>query len=265
MIILYMQAPPMLKTIADIKNIFYINLDKREDRRAHIEKQLTAVGLPTFERFTAFPMKNGRVGCTLSHIKCLEKAKCRKYDHILICEDDTLFTQPALLVQQLNNFLTNMRSFDVLLLAGNNLPPHTVINSTCVKVRNCQTTTCYLVRAHYFDTLIKNYKEGLKLLLRAEDKHFHYAIDKYWLSLQKKDNWYLLTPLTVVQMEDYSDIEKKKTNYTSHMLDLNKTALLQRALQQQKAIQQQLQAQQHQPQTPAVQPQAQHMPTQPSQ
>jgi hypothetical protein len=34
----------------------------------------------------------------------------------------------------------------------------------------------------------------------------------------------LITPLTVTQREDYSDIEKRSTNYSHLMLDLNKEA-----------------------------------------
>ena len=49
-----------------------------------------------------------------------------------------------------------------------------------------------------------------------------YAIDKYWFNLQKKHNWYLIIPLTVTQREDYSDIEKRATNYTHVMTDLDK-------------------------------------------
>ena len=55
-----------------------------------------------------------------------------------------------------------------------------------------------------------------------------YAIDKYWIHLQRADNWYLLTPLTVTQREDYSDIEQKNTNYTKMMLDIDKPYLFAR-------------------------------------
>ena len=55
-------------------------------------------------------------------------------------------------------------------------------------------------------------------------KHAIYAIDKYWFRLQEKDKWYLIIPLSVTQREDYSDIEKKRTNYTNVMIDLDKKA-----------------------------------------
>jgi hypothetical protein len=79
-----------------------------------------------------------------------------------------------------------------------------------------------MVKSHYYDTLIENFRNGIKLLLQNPDKRILYAIDKYWFQLQGKDNWYLIIPLTVSQKEDYSDIEKKYTNYTALMTDLDK-------------------------------------------
>ena len=47
----------------------------------------------------------------------------------------------------------------------------------------------------------------------------------YWKRLQVTDNWFLITPLTVVQREGYSNIEKRHTNYIKMMLDLDKPYL----------------------------------------
>ena len=44
----------------------------------------------------------------------------------------------------------------------------------------------------------------------------------YWKRLQQKDNWFLLTPPTVIQLEDYSDIESRVVKYDHLMLDLEK-------------------------------------------
>jgi GR25 family glycosyltransferase involved in LPS biosynthesis len=215
-----------LNTIADITNIFYINLESRVDRRKSIETQLNNIGLTSFERFNAIKLMDGRAGCTMSHIKCLELAKERGYNHLLICEDDTFFLDPKLFKTQLTTFLNNGHTWDVVLFAGNNVPPYERIDETCIAVSHCQTTTCYLVNGHYFDTLLTNMKEGLNNLLKEPMNHLNYAIDRYWLKLQKKDNWLLITPLTVIQREDYSDIEKKITDYSKLMMDLDKTELL---------------------------------------
>lgn len=204
---------------------FYINLDSRPDRKQYMEDHLKTVGIHA-ERFKAVKLTNGALGCSMSHLKLLELAKSNNWDSILIMEDDVQFLNPRIFMQQLNRFLDVHKEFDVLLIAGNNVPPFSNIDDTCVKVTRCQTTTGYLVKNHYFDTLIQNVREGIKNLMKTPDNHVLYAIDKYWFRLQERDNWYLIIPLTVTQREDYSDIEKRMTNYSRAMLDLDKEAFL---------------------------------------
>jgi glycosyl transferase family 25 len=210
-----------MNSIADIKHAFFINLDSRPDRKQHVEGQMSMLGIPA-ERFKAIKLKNGAIGCSMSHIKLLETARANNWPHILIVEDDILFTKPSLFIEQLNRFLAWHKDFDVVLFAGNNMPPYTVVDDSCVRVSKCQTTTGYLVQRHYYDTLIANYKAGVGLLMNEPHNHRLYAIDKYWFHLQALHKWYLITPLTVVQREDYSDIEKRPTNYARPMLDLDK-------------------------------------------
>jgi GR25 family glycosyltransferase involved in LPS biosynthesis len=211
-----------INNISDITNIVYINLDERTDRKTHIEEQLNKVGFKNFKRFKAFKTTNGAIGCTISHLKCLENAKEKNLSHVLIFEDDTLFLDPPHFKQQFNTFLSNHKSWDVVLLAGNNMLPYTKIDDTCIKVTYCQTTTAYLVNGKYFDTLIANISAGLTKLIRNNTQRGLYAIDKYWLTLQKKDNWYLIVPVKVIQKEGYSDIEKKVVNYNSVMKNIDK-------------------------------------------
>jgi GR25 family glycosyltransferase involved in LPS biosynthesis len=206
-----------------LEHIFYINLEHRNDRKIHVEKQLNKIGLKG-ERFNAIKMKDGRVGCTLSHIKCLENAIERNLDHIFICEDDITFTKPNVLKKNLDKFLNDDKiSWDVCIIGGNNLPPYEKIAPYCIKISRCQTTTGYIVKNHYFKTLLENYKMGLLKLMKNPNNHFYFAIDKYWFQLQEKDNWYLIVPLTVVQLEGFSDIEQREINYYGNlMLDLDK-------------------------------------------
>jgi GR25 family glycosyltransferase involved in LPS biosynthesis len=188
---------------------------------------MATINIPV-QRFNAIRVKNGAIGCSMSHVKCLETAKKMNLPHILICEDDIEFLDPSLFVEQLNSFFEKHQDdWDVVLFAGNNLPPYRIPenDNTCVQVSHCQTTTGYLVKSHYFDTLILNMKEGVTNLIAEPEKHTSYAIDKYWLSLQKQHKWFLIVPLTVVQKIDYSDIEKKMTNYKNGMVDLDKKYL----------------------------------------
>jgi glycosyl transferase family 25 len=220
----------MVTCIKDITNIFYINLEHRVDRRNHVETQLSKIGLQGVQRFNAIKMENGAIGCSMSHLKVLQQALKLGLSHVLIVEDDIEFLDSELFRRQLDQFLQKRSTslWDVVLIAGNNMPPYQTIDETCVKVSRCQTTTGYLVNGHYIEKLMNNVKMGLSNLLREPEKHSQYAIDKYWFGIQGVDNWFLITPLTVVQREDYSDIEKKVINYQEVMTDLDKKALFEK-------------------------------------
>jgi len=215
-----------IKSLADITNAFYINLEHRKDRKEHVEREMKTMGI-TVERFNAIKMDNGAIGCTMSHLKILQNALNNNSDHVLIVEDDIEFLEPETFKTNFNRFLeTHRNSWDVILLAGNNMPPYEAVDETCIKVMTCQTTTGYLVNGYYIKKLIENIKMGLTHLIRKPEQHSLYAIDKFWFALQKTDNWYLIIPPTVVQREDYSDIEKKRINYKEIMTDLDKKEML---------------------------------------
>ena len=214
-----------IKSFNDIKHAFYINLEHRTDRNSHVINQLTNLGLPIFERFNAIKMEHGAAGCSMSHLKILQTALQNNYDHVLILEDDISFLNPDLFKANFNKFLERQgNNWDVILLAGNNVPPYDKVDDVCIKVKQCLTTTGYLVNGHYIKRLIDNVKLGLINLLRKPDKGILYAIDKFWFVLQGVDRWFLIIPPTVVQREDYSDIEKRNTNYQRLMTDIDKAA-----------------------------------------
>ena len=206
----------------DISHVLYINLDSRIDRRTHFESQFNKIGLQT-QRFSAIRNNDGAIGCSMSHIACLEIAIRTNWDHVLVCEDDATITNPGQLVYQVNQFLNRFNdAWDVLLLGGNNYQPFRQESSECVRVANCQTTTSYLVRRPYFETLLANFKEGLKKLMAEPSQQPKYAIDQYWKNLQRKDRWYLIVPITVIQRPDYSDVSKQHVDYSRFMTQVNK-------------------------------------------
>lgn len=205
-----------------LQNIFYINLDTRVDRKMFMESQFATLGL-TLQRFSAIRHPSGgAIGCSLSHVALLEYAIEHNLEYIVVLEDDFLMTNPARFIQQFNAFIRDNYEFDVLLLAGNNVGATQDYKGVAVKVVDCQTTTGYIVKNHYFATLLANYKEGVEQLILHPSKPFMYAIDQWWKQLQRSGRWYLITPLTNTQRPDYSDIEKRKINYNSLMLQLHK-------------------------------------------
>jgi len=211
----------MIRQFHDIKHVLYINLDSRIDRRTHFETEFNKMGLLT-QRFPAIASANGAIGCSMSHIACLELAIKNNWEHVLVCEDDATIINPGQLVYQFNQFLKkNGDNWDVLLLAGNNYQPFRQISSDCIRVANCQTATCYLLRRPYFETLLNNFKKGLNGLIETNIQET-YAIDQYWKELQRIHRWYLIIPVSVIQRSDYSDICKRHVNYGKEMITVNK-------------------------------------------
>jgi len=214
-----------IKTLEDIKHAFYINLDHRTDRKEHVEEQMKIMNINA-TRFNAVKMENGAIGCSMSHLKLLQNAIVNKLEHILILEDDITFLDPELFKEQFKKFMEiHKNNWDVIIFAGNNLPPYEKIDDTCIKVTRCQTTTGYLVNGHYIKVLAQNIKMGLTNLIHRPKEHSKFAIDKFWFVLQSTGRWYLIMPTSVVQREDYSDIEKKKINYSKIMMDVDKKEL----------------------------------------
>jgi GR25 family glycosyltransferase involved in LPS biosynthesis len=204
------------------ENTLFINLESRTDRLDHSIKEFQKMGIHA-ERVNAVKSKMGAVGCTLSHIRCLELAKSRDYEQVFICEDDITFLNPELFKQNLQKFQDNDDiMWDVLIVGGNNVPPYQQIADYVCRVFYCQTTTGYVVKKHYYDTLISNFKESAQNLMRYPERAREFSIDIYWKRLQIQDFWYMITPPTVTQYESYSDIENKTVNYDHLMLDMEK-------------------------------------------
>ena len=76
--------------IADIG--FYINLDKRKDRKEKIESQLNEFNISGVERFSAFDEYDANtLNCKRSHLMLMKKLLDSDFDTLLILEDDCLF------------------------------------------------------------------------------------------------------------------------------------------------------------------------------
>lgn len=202
-----------------LKNIFYINLEHRTDRKAHVESELAKMGWTDYTRFNAIKLHDGRVGCSMSHLKILKMAREMDLDYVTIIEDDIEFTNPEKYKLMLKAFFKKNLDYDVFLLAGNIRKPITKVDGFAYRVQKSFTTTGYVVKKHYYDKLITNIENGIAQLLKYPDKHGHFAIDTYWMNLQKVDIWLILIPRTVTQYTDYSDIEEKDVNYSRLMLD----------------------------------------------
>ena len=191
-----------------IEHVVYINLDSRNDRRIEVLSELKLV-FPDekIQRFSAIRHDNGAIGCSKSHIAVIEMAKKEGWSNVLIVEDDFMWKNTEKGLKDLERYASI--PYDVVLLSG------TFVTAVPLKNRviSSQTTAAYIVTAHFYDTLLKNYKEGVSLL-EGGGQYSIYALDQYWKKLQATDIWYIVNPKVCLQRPSYSDIEKKYTDYS---------------------------------------------------
>jgi hypothetical protein len=64
--------------------------------------------------------------------------------------------------------------------------------------------------------------EGLTKLMKEPYNHHYYTVDKYWFSLQRRDLWFIIVPLTVIQYPNYSNLANRETDYSKDMLNMDK-------------------------------------------
>jgi GR25 family glycosyltransferase involved in LPS biosynthesis len=190
-----------------IDHIFYINLDKRGDRRTEIEDELSRMNL-TAERFSAIavdpPM--GILGCGKSHLQVYKIAKERGYKNVLILEDDFVFTvDRQTLDENINKLLNEQPDFDVCFLAYY-LERGEQVSDKPFLIRDYHSTTAsaYIVNSHYYDILIHLYEWAMPLL-ESTQEHWNYANDQVWARLQNQDKWYCFSTRMGVQRDGFSD------------------------------------------------------------
>ncbi|NDA89422.1 MAG: glycosyltransferase family 25 protein [Alphaproteobacteria bacterium] len=189
----------------NIDKIFYINLDKRTDRRYEIEQELNNMELP-YERFPAVYHKQGNVGCGYSHLSVLKLARDRGYKNVLIFEDDfTFLVSKPELESYLELIFNNIKNFDVCFLSYNcdsfqDIPGHSFVK----RVLDSQTASGYIVNEKCYSKLIHLYEQTIPLLEQT-DYHWIYATDITWKEFQKQDMWVCFDKRLGKQRASYSD------------------------------------------------------------
>jgi len=194
-----------------IDHIFYINLDRREDRRELIEKELIKMDLISkAERFPAIEHVKGYVGCSYSHLECIKLAKERKYKNILIFEDDFEFIVTKDYFYKKMEILIN-EEWDVLFLSYKS-KKFKKIDENKLKFICTITASGYIIKEHYYDKLIDLYEQAVIKLIKTNNRNL-YANDTCWRDLILKDEWYGIIDRIGKQRPSYSDLEKRMVNY----------------------------------------------------
>ena len=208
----------------NIDKIYYINLDYRTDRKEQFEHQIithfaNSILEPRIERFPAIKHEQGLLGCSISHLEVIKKARQTDAKYIIVFEDDFEFlvsreTFLSNLNQLFQQVETGGLNFKVVMLAYNannrvEIENNYLLDSTT----DVQTCSGYLVNSKYFDELIACWEEGIKMY-QETGRDWIYCCDQYWKKLQK-EKWFLFKTRIGKQRAGFSDCGLKFVDYES--------------------------------------------------
>ena len=178
--------------------IYYINLDRRPDRKELAELELKDEGIKAV-RISGVEHENPAHGCHLSHAKIFKDAIDNGYDRILIFEDDVQFFPNA--SKNIKNSLEELPPKWDMFYLGANLDAYSAyeISPHIAKLEGAFATHAYAVRRNLFQVLWD---------INADMSTVHNDV-VYANEIHNRYQCYLAMPLIAGQRESYSDIEKK--------------------------------------------------------
>lgn len=195
--------------------IYCINLKARLDRRQHAEAIFQAYNMDV-EFIDAVdgkkspikpkaPPRNfsqinaGELGCLLSHQMAIDCAIDDGVESVLILEDDVEFADIAKIEEYLS---VVPRSWEMLYFGGNHINPTTPIDNKVAKCNFTVSAHAIGIRASILPTLSK-----------LMDGH-NLPCDIIYGTLQKIYNAYTSRTSLAWQIESFSDINNRVTDYT---------------------------------------------------
>lgn len=192
-------------------DIIYINISSRTDRNLSVRSELSKLEDFDYSRFDAIKNENGALGCALSHLNVLKSWSSNSDSLLMVCEDDIELRISNKEFKLLLDNFQNDSFMDVLCLGFNhfngvNYKQDFVLSS------NIQTTSCYILKPHMRDVLIKVFSDSVEMLEHGVDSRFA-ALDIVWKLIQSKYNFFVTRQRFVIQKPFYSDIQSKEVNY----------------------------------------------------
>ena len=185
--------------------VFVINLDKRPDRWSDIQVEFKDWNI---ERLSATEFNPGWKGTTLSHIRCMELAKKRNYDWVVILEDDCVLTEDASnRFKNLLPVLWNRRSEWDVFMGGVSLylgvPWNTMSNDPRLyEVKSTGTCFTFLHKDSYISILNRIPKDPSEMHDQGTD-----CIDT-WYRFNNVRVW-TTAPFLTLQKPSFSDLSNK--------------------------------------------------------
>jgi len=204
---------------------FYINLERRPDRKQEILAEFKRMEIPDSKiiRIDATDYKlKPAWGCSDSHNRGLEmvlkinderKQKCESLlKHVAMLEDDFNFKWSKEGVNHIlsNAFAKHGHDYKVIMLAAN-IRKTEPCDETVDYVRHAQSTAGYVINVDFIPNLLSLWVPAADALKRT---HLccYYCNDLIWIQLQRQ-NWFVTKPKVGYQRRSYSDIGNAMHDY----------------------------------------------------
>ena len=208
-----------------IDSIIYINLDDRQDRNTEILAEIKKVGLPDSKvhRLSAVKRKWGALGCSLSHIACLEFIIKNGWKRTLVLEDDAGFEKDRWLtgIEDVNKMIESSGNsdtdskWDVIFLGGFVRDPNGPTKTEYENLWRTKNTSCthaYIIRGDYAKKLLDHTETAVQMMMKYPSNQKQYNLDNAWSQLMAMDRWFITLPTLAYQRESFSDIEGANAN-----------------------------------------------------
>lgn len=201
-----------------VDKIFIINLPSRPQRWLECTRELKKLGWTNVERVDAcVPTQEqvvqhhpnpkskyarGVVGCKLSHLKVVQRAKECGYQRILILEDDFEWVSSRDVLDQALGRLQEIDGWGLAYLSSNNLKKGVCFGDDvwfrCVQ---SLTTAAYIVDASVYDLILQAFS-------------YRVEIDTYYVQhVQPVVFCIAVHPNLFIQRSGYSDIKQEEEVY----------------------------------------------------
>jgi glycosyl transferase family 25 len=183
--------------------IYIINLQHRDDRRQHIISELAKLKISNFQIVDGIQRDIPWLGCSESHIKCIQLAKENKLPYVLVLEDDAIFTDNT--IELLDKAFAEIQTldWDMLFLGANLQAPTTPVSSTLLKLQGAFAAHAYIVPERFYDTIL-----NLKL---------DFVIDVYSSKLMATHNIFMCNPMIAYQLPSHSDLQDGFRDYNQEI------------------------------------------------
>ena len=194
------------------KEIYVINLDRRQDRWELVQKEFESVGiLNRVTRVSAVEHQDGRIGLIKSFLKIFKDVNDRNVENVLIFEDDVHFIQENKPLETLEKAITQVGNIEwsLFYLGANTHEKCNIFRPNLILLKNA-------FAAHAVAYNHKTYKQIIERFETTNEiKGISDINDVYFCNeIQNKRTSFMVNPIIATQSPSFSDLEKQFVNYS---------------------------------------------------